>query len=197
MKHKTTAVPGAGPHPIQGFSVLFSRISLIALPGIGRIAVMKQHHEAVPVHFGQNRSRRNGYKVVIAPYEAMVRKVLIRAEAVAIDQKPLRPQGKLMQGLVHSGKRSLEDIELVDAGRRNMGYRPGTRFGLNTRCPGFPLAGGQLFAVAKSQVCGGIPPYDGRGGDRARQAAASCFITACLQAFCLPVGEKFHGARAF
>ena len=71
----------------------------------------------------------------------------IRSKAISIDQQMLRSYLQLVNGTVHSQKRSLQYVYLINFFRSNDADSPGYCLFLYNRTQGIPVLFAQLFAV--------------------------------------------------
>lgn len=90
------------------------RVTLVAVPIVFRVLAGYLLHVIVAVSFGQDRSGSDAKVFGVALYDAVVRRIFIFIEPVAVDDQKFRAQGKLFYRPVHSQERSIEDIDLID-----------------------------------------------------------------------------------
>ena len=98
----------------HGVLMLNRRIAFILLPIIVRILIIKLFHNMVTSCLCQDRSRCDNLIFSVTAHNALMLDIFIFIETISVDKKQLRPDFQLVDGAMHSQKRCVEDVYLVD-----------------------------------------------------------------------------------
>lgn len=123
----------ASPILKDSLTMFACRVSFVFIPMIHRILLVKGFHIRIAVGFGQHRSSSNTHKASVSLHLAGVGNLLVGLKTIAVHYDKLGGEGQLIQSLMHSLNRSVEDINLVNSLRGQMHYSIAQRLLLNDR----------------------------------------------------------------
>ena len=157
------------------------RIALVLAPIVVGILLGNAIHILVTMGLGQDRSSGNVGKATVALHKAGVGNLERRAETVAVDGQELRSRIEPCGSQRHPLERGVEDVDLVDALRRDCLHRPsdGLTFDDGAQQVALPL--GELLRIIEQRMRKVGRQDDGGRKDRPGQTTTPRLVTPRLQ----------------
>lgn len=193
---------GRQPVFANGQPMLTRRVAFVLKPAVLRILLGQTAHILVTVGLGKYRGSRNVGIFAVALNNTAVGDGQLRTEPVSINEQEARSGIEPADRQRHSLERSVQDVDLVDARRRNRLYGPGDRLALDDLSQPIAVALGHLLRIVKPLVMKIRRKDHRRSKDRPGQTAAPGLIAPGLEQFVLKLvfqhrTTKLHNIPAF
>ena len=167
-----------------------SAVALVLFKGILRVFIRVFQHQPIPADLRQYRRGGDGHRLRVAPYDEFSGDIQ-RRQAVAVDHRVIRLDGKPLDGAAHSIHGRLKDIIALDLLDRAEGDRAGNSRLDNDVEQSLTLLLRQLFRVVHTLDDTSLGQDNSGGADGSRQGSASRFIDAADMAIAFFAGFVF------
>ena len=162
----------------DGITMFLSGIALVGEPVVLGVFLSKTVHIIVTIGLGEDARSSDGEVFAVALDDRGVGDVVIRFEAVAIDDDGLRANHQLIQGTMHRKDGGIEDVDLVYLLRGDDSHGPGNGITFDDLPELITALLRQLLRVVEQVVLIVIRQDDGSRINTASQTTTSGFIAA-------------------